>query len=127
MVFVAFSEATCQPSYSASVTWSPHVAGPSVRNRWVMNRSGAAPCQCHSPDGVCTRAEVDGRDIERGLALSLDDAVDPHIADEPVRRSLGGGLSGLYLHHVLRGSDGVVAQLASRSNRSRDGEPGSAL
>src|SRR3954470_8162099 len=45
--------------YSASVTRSPHsVSGPSCPSarpsqmaRWVMKRSGVAPCQCHSPGG----------------------------------------------------------------------------
>jgi hypothetical protein len=34
--------------YSASVTCSPHWVLPSVRDRWVIMWSGAAPCQCHS-------------------------------------------------------------------------------
>src|SRR5664280_634546 len=43
--------------YSASLTSSPHSlsgpsAGASQRARCGMNRSGAAPCQCHSPGGV---------------------------------------------------------------------------
>src|SRR5581483_3599108 len=40
--------------YSASVTWSPHDASPSVIDRCAMKCAAAAPCQCHSSAGVYT-------------------------------------------------------------------------
>src|SRR5437867_13184278 len=41
-------------AYSSSVTWRPHTTGLPVSSaswtaRWVMKRSGAAPCQWSSP------------------------------------------------------------------------------
>src|SRR6478735_7544386 len=51
----------CAAAYSSSGTFSPQVVSamsgspvPSQIARWVMNRSAVAPCQCHSPGGVCT-------------------------------------------------------------------------
>src|SRR6266568_2909031 len=68
------------PSYSASVTWSPHSVSPSVRDRWVMMWSGAQ--QRFDGAALVHRAVALGGFVEWQCEVEDFPGVDLPVADQ---------------------------------------------
>ena len=121
------------------------VAGTQLDDRLAAGlHAPAAFCDVESlaarvgvPGGTRSGREVDVGDVECRAALWLDDAVHPDVAGELLGRPLDGRLlrSDVQLRFLSQRSSmawstgvaGVLAQLASSSKPSCEGEPGSAL